>query len=88
MIKVNMNVLFEERLLDLDAITDNKVRLLRQNRGRDQPIKRQRLSRSMIWDKYTFLAINEKEIQKSMSMGGTEEHDENFEYKKRIEEEE
>jgi len=42
----------------------------------------------MIWDKYTFLAINEKEIQKSMSMGGTEEHDENFEYKKRIEEEE
>lgn len=29
MIKVNMNVLFEERLLDLDAITDNKVRLLR-----------------------------------------------------------
>ena len=66
MIKVNMEVLFEERLLDFDDIIDKKTRLLRQNRGRDQPIKRQRLIRSMIWDKYTFLAVNEKDKEKSM----------------------
>lgn len=42
----------------------------------------------MIWDKYTFLAVNEKEVQKSMLSDTEIQQDPNFEYRKKIEEEE
>lgn len=87
MIRVNMSVLFEERIVEYEQMILTKQKLLTQNRGRDQPVKRLRLSRSMVWNKFQFLAVNEKEIQKSMQTAD-EKTDSHFEITKKIEEEE
>ena len=54
MIGVKIEQCFELRIPDLDYIITKKKQLLEQNPGRDQPIMKDLLCSSMVWDKYVF----------------------------------
>ena len=55
MIGVNMDQLFEQRLPKIDYLVDLKQKLLKKNIGRDQPVVKDRLAYSMIWDDFSFM---------------------------------
>ena len=68
MIGVNMEQLFDTRLLDIGKIVEKKKFQLANNPGRDFPIKRERLYSSMIWDKYTFNDGDDVEFGKQLNI--------------------
>lgn len=65
MIKVNMEVLYEERLKDIQKSALEKAKILAANPGYDQPILKERLYTSMIWGDYDFLGNPELESDES-----------------------
>ncbi len=65
MIGVNMQVLFDERVKDIQKSVLEKAKLLAANPGTDQPILRERLYASMIWGDYNFLGNFDVEIVSS-----------------------
>ena len=65
MIKVNMEVLFDERVKDIQKSVLEKTKLLAANPGYDQPILRERLYTSMIWGDYEFLGNPQFESEES-----------------------
>jgi len=64
-IKVNMEVLYEERLKDIQKCVLEKAKILAANPGYDQPILRERLYSSMIWANYDFLGNPDVESEES-----------------------
>jgi len=65
MIKVNMEVLFDERVKDIQKSVLEKAKLLAANPGYDQPILWERLYTSMIWGDYEFLGNPQFESEES-----------------------
>ena len=60
-----MEVLFDERVKDIQKIVLEKAKLLAANPGYDQPIFRERLYASMIWGDYNFLGNPELKSEES-----------------------
>ena len=52
MVKVNFEPLFDEIVKPIAYLQKKKAALLKLNTGYDQPITRERLWNSMVWDEY------------------------------------